>query len=249
VSRDFRHSVFSSNNPLRALIHGLKPFRIWLRIRRENRVGNRQNRLPRPRKPKFLRRSFVQKTTFLCINNVVEIFVRIRRSLSDRGSHTFQTIISIFSANSKPYSKQLLLMNQGPRGDCLMKKPRVENLLTLSLWRRQCYRAKSTEKHACHGNHGHSVLCRPSMKISMWFCCLGTSSALCLASSLYIFLLQTIPCLLAPTLVNMRKCELRTTYKEEEINAVSISMYLCGHGPFRVVHPPIKLNSKKTFLT
>jgi hypothetical protein len=26
-----------------------------------------------------------------------------------------------------------LTMNQGPRGDCLMKKPRVENLMTLSL--------------------------------------------------------------------------------------------------------------------
>jgi hypothetical protein len=31
----------------RALIRGLKPFRIWLRIRRENRVGNRQNGLLR----------------------------------------------------------------------------------------------------------------------------------------------------------------------------------------------------------
>jgi hypothetical protein len=28
----------------------------------------------RPRKPNFFRLSFVQKTTFLCINNVVEIF-------------------------------------------------------------------------------------------------------------------------------------------------------------------------------
>jgi hypothetical protein len=28
----------------------------------------------------------------------------------------------IFSANSKPYSKQLWPMNHGPRGDCLMKK-------------------------------------------------------------------------------------------------------------------------------
>jgi hypothetical protein len=39
VARDFRPSVcFSSNNPPpRALTHGLKPFRIWLRIRRENR--------------------------------------------------------------------------------------------------------------------------------------------------------------------------------------------------------------------
>jgi hypothetical protein len=29
---------------------------------------------------------------------------------------------SIFSANSKPYSKRLSPMNQGPRGDFLMKK-------------------------------------------------------------------------------------------------------------------------------
>jgi hypothetical protein len=38
VARDFRPSVFSSNNPPRALIHVLKPFRIWLRICRENRL-------------------------------------------------------------------------------------------------------------------------------------------------------------------------------------------------------------------
>jgi hypothetical protein len=44
-SWDLRPSVFSSNNPPRALplIHGLKPFRIWLHIRRENRFENRQN--------------------------------------------------------------------------------------------------------------------------------------------------------------------------------------------------------------
>jgi hypothetical protein len=52
VSRDFRPSVFSSNNPPRALIHGLKPIRKWLRIRRENRVGNRQN-LMTPRDQTF----------------------------------------------------------------------------------------------------------------------------------------------------------------------------------------------------
>jgi hypothetical protein len=43
----FDPQLFSSNNPLWALIHGLKPFRIWLRIRRENQVGNHQNWLPR----------------------------------------------------------------------------------------------------------------------------------------------------------------------------------------------------------
>jgi hypothetical protein len=80
----------------------------------------------RPRKPNFFRRSFVQKTTFLCKNNVVEILYGFRglhetveaafgglyeteeaasavymrprkrfpRSLLDRRSHTFPTIIS-----------------------------------------------------------------------------------------------------------------------------------------------------------
>jgi hypothetical protein len=38
---------FHQTIPPSALIHGLKPFRIWLRIRRVNRVGNSQNRLPR----------------------------------------------------------------------------------------------------------------------------------------------------------------------------------------------------------
>jgi hypothetical protein len=43
----FDPRLFHQTIPPRALIHGLKPFRIWLRIRRENRVGNRQNRFPR----------------------------------------------------------------------------------------------------------------------------------------------------------------------------------------------------------
>jgi hypothetical protein len=38
VSRDFRPSAFfHQSTPPRALIHGLKPFRIWLRNRREIR--------------------------------------------------------------------------------------------------------------------------------------------------------------------------------------------------------------------
>jgi hypothetical protein len=39
---------FFPSIPPRALIHGLKPFRIWIRIRREHRLCNSQNRLPRP---------------------------------------------------------------------------------------------------------------------------------------------------------------------------------------------------------
>jgi hypothetical protein len=53
VSRDFRTSVFfHQSTPPRALIHRLKPFRILLLIRRENRFGIRQNRL-RPQKTTF----------------------------------------------------------------------------------------------------------------------------------------------------------------------------------------------------
>jgi hypothetical protein len=37
VARDFRPLIFHQSTPPRALTHGLKPFRIWLRICRENR--------------------------------------------------------------------------------------------------------------------------------------------------------------------------------------------------------------------
>jgi hypothetical protein len=46
VARDFRPSFFSLINPTyRALIHRRKPFRIWLRIRRDNRFESRQNHI------------------------------------------------------------------------------------------------------------------------------------------------------------------------------------------------------------
>jgi hypothetical protein len=110
VSRDFRPSVFSSINPPRALIHRLKPFRIWLRICGEIRFRNRQNRFPRcqwdcwipstaslrppnlltwshwgRRSQTFFRCSFVLKTTdtFLCKNNVV--LLKGFRSLIETG--------------------------------------------------------------------------------------------------------------------------------------------------------------------
>jgi hypothetical protein len=39
VARDFRHSVFfHQSSPPKDLIQGLKPYCIWLRIRRENRL-------------------------------------------------------------------------------------------------------------------------------------------------------------------------------------------------------------------
>jgi hypothetical protein len=43
----FDPRFFHQTIPPRALIHGLKLSRILLRICRENRVGNLQNRLPR----------------------------------------------------------------------------------------------------------------------------------------------------------------------------------------------------------
>jgi hypothetical protein len=42
---------------------------------------------------------------------------------------------SVFLANTKQQAKRLQPVNQGPREECLMKKPRVENLVTLSLQR------------------------------------------------------------------------------------------------------------------
>jgi hypothetical protein len=48
----FDPRFFHQTIPPRALIHGLKPIRKWLRIRRENRVGNRQN-LMTPRDQTF----------------------------------------------------------------------------------------------------------------------------------------------------------------------------------------------------
>jgi hypothetical protein len=48
------HEIFDSHvfllqsTPSRSLIHGLKPFGIWLRIHQDNRFENRQNRI-RPR--------------------------------------------------------------------------------------------------------------------------------------------------------------------------------------------------------
>jgi hypothetical protein len=42
LTRDFRPLFFSSKNSPRPLIHGLKPFWIWLRIRGENQLWNRR---------------------------------------------------------------------------------------------------------------------------------------------------------------------------------------------------------------
>jgi hypothetical protein len=52
VSRDFLPSVFHQSTPPRVLIHGLKPFLIWFRIRRDNLFENHQNQM-RPWDPIF----------------------------------------------------------------------------------------------------------------------------------------------------------------------------------------------------
>jgi hypothetical protein len=140
--------------PPRALIHGLKPFRIWLRIRRENRVGNRQNRLL----PRFMRpRNPLPR--FMRPRNPLPRFMRPRNPLP-----RFQLDLGISSQNWHIWLPQLprFIWDRGRRfwrlptrisrrirshirnGFCPWiralggivideKKPRVENLVTLSL--------------------------------------------------------------------------------------------------------------------
>jgi hypothetical protein len=43
----FEPRFFSQTIPARAMIHGKRPFRIWLRIRRDIRFGSCVSRLPR----------------------------------------------------------------------------------------------------------------------------------------------------------------------------------------------------------
>jgi hypothetical protein len=53
VARDFIPTVlFHQSTPHWALIHWLRPFRIWLRIRRYNRFESRQNRFQRGHCPR-----------------------------------------------------------------------------------------------------------------------------------------------------------------------------------------------------
>jgi hypothetical protein len=47
VARFSTSGFFHQSTPPRALTHGLKPFRIWLRIRRDNRFESRENRFQR----------------------------------------------------------------------------------------------------------------------------------------------------------------------------------------------------------
>jgi hypothetical protein len=180
---------FHQTIPPRALIYGQKPFRIWLRIRRENRSiplfcqsssmictfsrnykyvmftylllfcygfplkGMGANNSFREWSCGVMKDSAVSLTPWdlilqshwhrriwaLGVNDIAEsasaVWLRLWNLLQKcpsqilrchwyHGIRTFQTIISILSANTKPHAKQLNPMNQGPRGDCLMKKNR-----------------------------------------------------------------------------------------------------------------------------
>jgi hypothetical protein len=112
---------FKSINPPRTLIHVLKPFRIWLRIRRDIRFGNSQNRIPRSQwdrgiwlfvrvltfSSNYMYVMFTDAFAFAIVYHFKEnrsplsFSRRIQRSHWDRGIRTLRTIISNISANSK----------------------------------------------------------------------------------------------------------------------------------------------------
>jgi hypothetical protein len=73
---------FHQSTPSRALIHGLKPFRIWLRIRRDNRFESRKNR-------------------FSGVNDPAKIV-----SPGSMTPHKFK-YSRFFSANIRPFAKRL----------------------------------------------------------------------------------------------------------------------------------------------
>jgi hypothetical protein len=94
-------------------------------------------------KPNFFRRIFVLKTTFLCRNNVVEIFYGFHGLIETAKATSAVTLKLLKPTISNDYLKFLndfeaicetaLAPESRPWGDCLMKKPRVKNLMTLSL--------------------------------------------------------------------------------------------------------------------
>jgi hypothetical protein len=107
----------------------------------------------------FLDIVFVMKTTFLCKNNVVDIFFYrdsvvsfkppkpLLRSHWNHGSRPFQTNISNFSANSKTYAKRLWPVNQGPRVGWLMKKTKgLKSLDTFLVKNMICFMTRSYAK-------------------------------------------------------------------------------------------------------
>jgi hypothetical protein len=62
--------------------------------------------------------------------NIVTYTV-VTRKLKIKGElWRFSHIDSVYT---KPYAKRPQVVNLGPRGDCLLKKNRLENLVTLSL--------------------------------------------------------------------------------------------------------------------
>jgi hypothetical protein len=143
VSRDFRSLFFfhQSTTP-GAPIHGLKPFRIWLRIRRDNRKSPKSDPalLMIPWDPTFFQSSlliFTFSINYMDSKWCLAIYLFLKwfpfkgkesqdsfpgRFLRCHKTRSLQNIISNISANTKPYAKRLLPINQGPKEDCLIKK-------------------------------------------------------------------------------------------------------------------------------
>jgi hypothetical protein len=62
--------VFHQSTPPRALIHWLKPFRIWLRIRRDNRFERRPNLFQRGQWPRW-NRKWSLKFPHFCLKYII----------------------------------------------------------------------------------------------------------------------------------------------------------------------------------
>jgi hypothetical protein len=77
----------------------LKELRANIRFREGFRCVIKDSALSiRPRKPNLFRRIFVQKTTFLCINNVVEISVVSIRPRKQYMSNNYLDFLGEFEA-------------------------------------------------------------------------------------------------------------------------------------------------------
>jgi hypothetical protein len=74
----------------RALIHGPKPFRIWLRIRLDIQIGNRQYRIPRNQRDR--NETFVW-SSLSCLNFLVALYL----PYTVRYTYVMLTYIFIFA--------------------------------------------------------------------------------------------------------------------------------------------------------
>jgi hypothetical protein len=154
---------FHQTIPPGPLIHGLKPFCIWLRIREDIRLRNRQFLHQQCQwhrwcqkwslyNPNIFCVNFTAMGSTICLCNFLLIFpLKASRILGPRHQrcqlHCWCDMIlnqvrtsgvndtaeaptlSNNFANSKPYAKMLLPVNQGPRRDCLMKKKQRSKIL------------------------------------------------------------------------------------------------------------------------